>query len=304
MHTLRPLGPGYLVDAPNEDEARRRAIDSTWRSLFAFRQGPPDLNEFNECDELHRGDPAPILGLIGVALAVFVYLAPLMTIRDVCREGKLGGYDHLPFVAMLTMALLWMAYSFPHVTPCLPEVLTCNFIGVLLNIFYLGIFLGYADGPRRIAILTATATALALVVATVGGAVTYERSGHTGSAAVIVGYACVVGVVFAFGSPLAIVRTVVRTRSVRYMPLPLTVAIALNTAVWTLHGIFTTEIFVLVTNSAGLALGIVQLVVYVAVACCCKPVDGVGEETPLKGPADEKYGRHVERHQPIVQEAL
>ena len=293
-----PVDRSFLAES-SEEQARISAIDNTWRDL-GFRQGPPSLNQFNECDEIHRGDPAPLLGMLGVALAVLVFLAPLATMRAVCREGSLGGFDHLPFIAMLAMALLWMSYSFPHVTPCLPEVLACNSIGVVLNVSYLGIFISYADASRRAAILTTTAAALALVAATVGAAVAYDRSGHTGAATVIIGYACVAGVIFAFGSPLAIVQTVIRTRSVRYMPLPLSMAMTLNCLTWTLHGVFTTETFVLVTNAAGLALGILQLIVYTAVACCCTPRRDEGEAAPLKAPAADAYGSYLERHEPIL----
>jgi len=224
---------------------------------------------------------ADALGWIGTVLAVCVFSAPIETMVKIYRARDLGDFDSLPYVAMLVMALLWVVYALPSVTPCRTQVLVCNLFGVVLQVAYLGVFISFANERRRPQITGGALLGLAVVAAVCVPALAINID-HDGVASDVLGYATVVAGVTAFASPLAVLSTVLRTRSVRYMPLPLTLMIFINCSVWTAYGLLTGDPFVIVSNLSGAVLGAIQLAVYVAVTQCCTPLEGASEVSPLK----------------------
>merc|ERR1711974_171590 len=76
------------------------------------------------------------------------------------------------------------------------------------------------------------------------------------------GLACVVANVIAYASPLAVVRQVVRTKSVDSMPLGISVATLLNSMVCLSYALLMGDPWVLIPNACGVVLGVVQLGIY------------------------------------------
>ena len=220
------------------------------------------------------------LGWIGLTLAVLVFLAPVETIYKVVRDKSLGDFDSLPFALLLAMALAWVAYALPSITDCHMQILVCNIIGMALELSYLAIFFFYADSrERRLKILLHLA--LGLVPAGVVAAIAcIMDGGHHGDGASILGSATIVFAILGFASPLAIVRLVLRTRSVQYMPLSLTLMILVNCGVWLAYGLLDDDAFVTLCNGAGFGFGLLQLGVYCYVCFLLQPLKG--EATPLK----------------------
>jgi solute carrier family 50 protein (sugar transporter) len=222
------------------------------------------------------------LGWAGTVLAVCVFSAPIETMVKIYQSKELGDFDSLPYVAMLVMALLWCVYALPMVTPCRTQVLVCNLAGIALQIAYLSIFISYANERRRPRITGGALLGLGVVLAVCIPALAVNAN-HDGAATDILGFATVIAGIVAFASPLAVLSTVLRTRSVRYMPLPLTLMIFINCTLWIAYGALTRDPFVIVSNGAGAALGCIQLVVYVTVVRCYTPLEGASEVSPLKG---------------------
>ncbi|KAJ6965689.1 bidirectional sugar transporter SWEET4-like [Populus alba x Populus x berolinensis] len=65
-----------------------------------------------------------------------------------------------------------------------------------------------------------------------------------------------------YASPLTIVKKVVTTKSVEFMPLSLSLANFLNGCVWTAYALIRFDIFMLVSNGIGAFFGFLQLVLY------------------------------------------
>ena len=240
----------------------------------AYNMEPP----FDDTCDSSQDPTAELLGWVGTVLAVFVFAAPLETMLKVCKACTLGDFDSVPFMAMLVMASFWCVYALPFVTPCRVQVLVCNAIGVTLSLAYIAIFLRLADSTRRRKIGAGCAISAALAVGVSVTALVVDAS-LPHAASQILGGACIAGAIAAFGAPLLIVGKVIQTRSVEYMPLGLTLAITANCFVWAIYGLLTADTFVLICNGSGLLLGIVQLGVYVSVACFCTPNEG--EAAPL-----------------------
>ena len=181
---------------------------------------------------------------------------------------------------LLAMALAWVAYALPSITDCHMQILVCNIIGMALELSYLAIFFFYADSrERRLKILLHLA--LGLVPAGIVAAIAcIMDGGHHGDGASILGSATIVFAILGFASPLAIVRLVLRTRSVQYMPLSLTLMILVNCGVWLAYGLLDDDAFVTLCNGAGFGFGLLQLGVYCYVCFLLQPLKG--EATPLK----------------------
>ena len=72
------------------------------------------------------------------------------------------------------MALLWMVYGLPSISPCRLAVLVSNSIGVALQLLYLIIFVVFADSKRRRTIAAGAVAALAISAAVIGIALGFE----------------------------------------------------------------------------------------------------------------------------------
>eukprot|EP00453_Perkinsus_chesapeaki_P001277 CAMPEP_0185916890 /NCGR_PEP_ID=MMETSP0924C-20121207/3961_1 /TAXON_ID=321610 /ORGANISM="Perkinsus chesapeaki, Strain ATCC PRA-65" /LENGTH=95 /DNA_ID=CAMNT_0028642541 /DNA_START=103 /DNA_END=387 /DNA_ORIENTATION=+ len=65
-----------------------------------------------------------------------------------------------------------------------------------------------------------------------------------------------------YGSPLAVLKVVIQTRSVRYMPFLLSFMTLMCAVIWFAWALVANDVFVLIPNILGLGLGIAQMVVW------------------------------------------
>ena len=72
----------------------------------------------------------------------------------------------------------------------------------------------------------------------------------------IIGNASVVALA---GSPLAVVRDVIRDGTSIYLPIPITTCAVINALSWLLYGVVIKDVFVIVPNGLGLMVGLVQV---------------------------------------------
>mmetsp|Transcript_59495 Transcript_59495/g.154538 ORF Transcript_59495/g.154538 Transcript_59495/m.154538 type:complete len:126 (+) Transcript_59495:2-379(+) len=71
-----------------------------------------------------------------------------------------------------------------------------------------------------------------------------------------------------YASPLSVTRLVVRTQSVEFMPLPLTLASLACGIFWGAHGVFLLDTYIWAPNAAGVLFSVLQVVLYVRYAKC------------------------------------
>jgi hypothetical protein len=76
------------------------------------------------------------------------------------------------------------------------------------------------------------------------------------------GIGCAILNIMVYGSPLSVMRQVIQTKSVAFMPLSLTCGTLLCSSVWGVYAILVDDWNVLVPSCLGVALGISQLVLY------------------------------------------
>ena len=178
--------------------------------LFAMPETLTNMPIIDACGDTTDAT-AQMFGWLGTVLAVLVFAAPIPTMLTIRRHGALGDFDSLPYVAMLMQGAFWTVYGLPIVTPCRTQVLVCNVIGVLISVSYVALFVAYADSVRRPRILAVSGGAAVIIVAVCSTALILDAvhphaPNASGTASMIIGVACVVVTIAAFGAPLAIVR--------------------------------------------------------------------------------------------------
>ncbi|KAG7552689.1 SWEET sugar transporter [Arabidopsis thaliana x Arabidopsis arenosa] len=77
-----------------------------------------------------------------------------------------------------------------------------------------------------------------------------------------VGIVCCVFNVMMYASPLSVMKMVIKTKSVEFMPFWLSVAGFLNAGVWTIYALMPFDPFMAIPNGIGSLFGLAQLILY------------------------------------------
>ncbi|KAJ0971214.1 hypothetical protein J5N97_019173 [Dioscorea zingiberensis] len=197
-------------------------------------------------------------GIIGNLISFLVYLAPLPTFYRVYKKKSTEGFQSVPYVVALFSAMLWIYYAFIKTGAYL--LITINSVGCVIETVYIIMFLAYA--PRSARVYTAKILLL-LNVGLFGLILLTTLFLSQGDARVkILGWVCVGFSVSVFVAPLSIIRLVIRTRSVEFMPFFLSFFLTLSAIAWFSYGLFTRDKYVALPNVLGFAFGVIQMVIY------------------------------------------
>ncbi|XP_042006152.1 bidirectional sugar transporter N3-like [Salvia splendens] len=199
-----------------------------------------------------------IFGILGNIISVMVYLAPMPTFIQIYKEKSTMGFDSLPYAVSLFSSMLWLYYALLKTNVVL--LITINLFGCLIQTAYIFTFFTYASTKPR----NHTAKILGLMnvgLLCVIFAVTFFVFEGT-TRARVVGWICVAVSVCVFAAPLTIIFRVVRTRSVEFMPFPLSFFLTLSAIMWFAYGLFQKDLCVALPNVMGFLLGMIQMVVY------------------------------------------
>nr|TKS04286.1 hypothetical protein D5086_0000144870 [Populus alba] len=159
--------------------------------------------------------------------------------RRILKHRSTEEFESLPYICTLLNSSLWTYYGIIKTGEFL--VATINGFGVVVEIVFLTLFLVFA--PPRIRAKTAMligildvgflAAAMLVCQLLLQGDMKTDIIGFLGAGLNVVMY----------GSPLAAMKTVVRTRSVEYMPFLLSLFVFLNGGVWTCYAVLKKDWF-------------------------------------------------------------
>ncbi|XP_042462609.1 bidirectional sugar transporter SWEET12-like isoform X1 [Zingiber officinale] len=196
-------------------------------------------------------------GLLGNFLSAMVVLAPVSTFYRICKKKSTESFQSVPYVVGLFSATMWVYYGLLTSDVLL---LTINIAVCFIEVIYLFIFLLYAPPKSRIY----TTKLIALINVGVFGCLILVSNLFIKESkrARITGGICASFAVSVFGAPLSIIRHVIRTKSVEYMPFSLSFFLTLSAIAWLSYGVLLKDPFVAVPNVFGFLLGITQIIVY------------------------------------------
>lgn len=201
-----------------------------------------------------------VVGIFGNAFALFLFLAPLITFKRIIKKRSTEQFSGVPYVMTLLNCLLSAWYGLPFVSPNNLLVSTINGSGAAIELVYVLIFLIFAPKKEKGKILGLLTLVLAIfaVVAFVS-----LFALHGKGRKLFCGIAATVFSIIMYGSPLTIIRLVIKTKSVEFMPFFLSLFVFLCGTSWFVFGLLGKDPFVAIPNGFGCGLGTVQLILYV-----------------------------------------
>ncbi|PHT53516.1 Bidirectional sugar transporter SWEET11 [Capsicum baccatum] len=198
-------------------------------------------------------------GVLGNIVSFIVFLSPLPTFYKIYKKKSTEGYQSIPYVVALFSSMLWIYYAFLKTNTTL--LITINSFGVFIETIYVVFYLFYAPKNARVQTIKML---LLFVVGGFGAIILVTQFLLKGIVrGQVVGWICLVFSLCVFVAPLGIVRQVIKTKSVEYMPLLLSVFLTLSAVVWFFYGLLLKDINIAIPNVLGFILGILQMVLYV-----------------------------------------
>ncbi|KAL6899863.1 hypothetical protein ACP4OV_006521 [Aristida adscensionis] len=199
-------------------------------------------------------------GILGNIISLMVFLSPLPTFYRVYRKKSTEGFQSTPYVVTLFSCMLWIYYAF--VKSGAELLITINGVGCFIETLYIAMYLIYA--PKSARMLTAKMV-LGLNVGVFGLVALVTMLLSKGSLRVnVLGWICVTVALSVFAAPLSIMRLVIRTKSVEFMPFSLSFFLVLSAVIWFAYGALKKDVFVAVPNVLGFVFGVVQMALYMA----------------------------------------
>ena len=114
------------------------------------------------------------IGWVGTTMAIFLFLAPLPTMRKVSRARSTLEFSATPFLVSTLNCGLWSVYALPVITPDRYQSLVCNVFCLVMEVAYICHFLRFAANRR--ALWLRLAGAVATLAALVGIAIALDAA--------------------------------------------------------------------------------------------------------------------------------
>ncbi|GJN19649.1 hypothetical protein PR202_gb06946 [Eleusine coracana subsp. coracana] len=201
-----------------------------------------------------------VIGIIGNGAALVLFLSPVPTFISIWKKGSVEQYSPIPYVATLLNCMIWVLYGLPLVHQHSMLVITINGTGTAIELAYITLFLLCSTGKTRRKVLLLLAAEVAFVAVVAVLVITLAHTHHRRS--MIVG---LLGVIFGTGmyaAPLAVMKMVIQTKSVEYMPLSLSLASLVNGICWTTYALLKFDVYITIPNGLGVLFALAQVVIY------------------------------------------
>ncbi|CAL5444654.1 hypothetical protein CsSME_00053332 [Camellia sinensis var. sinensis] len=201
-----------------------------------------------------------IVGVIGNVISLFLFLSPVPTLFKICKSKSVQEFKPYPYVATVLNCAMWIFYGLPVVHPDSILVVTINGVGLLIEIVYVLIFLTYSNWPKRKKILIALLVEVIFMAIVVFITMTFLHT--TKARSTLVGLLCIVFNIIMYTSPLTVMRSVIKTKSVKFMPFYLSLANFCNGLVWLIYALLKFDPYITIPNGLGALSGAIQLILY------------------------------------------
>ncbi|KAK7405367.1 hypothetical protein VNO78_06619 [Psophocarpus tetragonolobus] len=198
-------------------------------------------------------------GVAGNIFAFGLFVSPIPTFRRIIRNGSTEMFSGLPYIYSLLNCLICLWYGTPLISPDNLLVTTVNTIGAAFQLVYIIIFLMYAEKTRKVRMLGLLLAVFGVFVSILVGSL---EIGDRATRRIFVGFLSCASLISMFASPLFIIKLVIRTKSVEFMPFYLSLSTLLMSISFFLYGLLNIDAFIYVPNGIGTVLGMIQLVLY------------------------------------------
>lgn len=233
-----------------------------------------------------------VFGVFGDATGLFLFLAPTITFKRILKNKSTEQFSGIPYPMTLLNCLLSAWYGLPFISANNTLVSVINGTGAGIEAIYVLIFLIYAPKKEKAKVF-GLVTFVLVAFSTVALVSVFAFHGKTRR--YFCGFAAAIFSVIMYGSPLSIMRTVIRTKSVEFMPFFLSLFVFLCGTSWFIFGLLGNDPFVYVCNGFGSLLGALQLILY---AIYRKNKGQKDEKTAAIEIGSANGNKHVEKGKP------
>ncbi|KAF8018906.1 hypothetical protein BT93_H3717 [Corymbia citriodora subsp. variegata] len=198
-------------------------------------------------------------GIAGNVFALVLFMCPIPTFQRIVRNRSTEQFSGSPYIYTLLNSLICLWYGLPLMSPGIIMVATVNGIGVVFQAVYIIIFIAYTNKARKVKMSGLSISVLMLFLVVV---ITSLQFFNSRSQQMFVGYLSVASLISMFASPLFIIKLVIKTRSIEYMPFYLSFSTFLMSLSFLAYGLLKADPFIYFPNGIGTILGIIQLALY------------------------------------------
>ncbi|KAF3322765.1 Bidirectional sugar transporter SWEET16 [Carex littledalei] len=202
-------------------------------------------------------DVSFIVGIVGNVISILVFASPITTFWRIVRKKSTEDFKWLPYVTTLLSTSLWSFYGILKPDGIL--IVTVNGAGAVLEAIYVILYLIYAPKQTKLKMLKLVAAVIAFLALVV---LITLFAFHGSIRLLVVGVLCAALTIGMYAAPMAAMTTVIKIRSVEYMPFSLSFFLFLNGGIWSIYALLVKDFFIGVPNAFGFALGTTQLIVY------------------------------------------
>ncbi|KAL2318366.1 hypothetical protein Fmac_032242 [Flemingia macrophylla] len=236
-----------------------------------------------------------LFGILGNASGLFLFLAPIVTFRRIIVNKSTEKFSGVPYPMTLLNCLLSAWYGLPFVSPNNILVTIINGTGAVIETIYVLIFILFAPKKEKAKVLGL----FSFVVAVFSGVVLVSLLAlHGPHRKIFCGFAAAIFSIIMYGSPLSIMRLVIKSKSVEFMPFFLSLFVFFCGTSWFIFGLLGHDLFVAVPNGVGSALGTTQLILYFIYRDKKgEPESASKEEAMEMGTTDNKAPTSIESNQ-------
>ncbi|KAF0924577.1 hypothetical protein E2562_010211 [Oryza meyeriana var. granulata] len=209
-----------------------------------------------------------IVGIIGSISCMLLYAAPILTFKRVIKKASVEEYSCIPYILALFSCLTYSWYGFPAVSYGWENLTVCTIssLGVLFESTFISIYVWFAPRGKKKQVMLMASLILAVFGMTVFFSSFLIHNHHIRK--VFVGSIGLVSSISMYGSPLVATKQVIRTKSVEFMPVYLSLFTFLTSLTWMAYGVLGRDPFIAAPNCIGSIMGILQLVVYCIYSKC------------------------------------
>lgn len=199
-----------------------------------------------------------IFGVLGNIVSFLVSLAPLPTFYQIYKKKTSEGFQSIPYVVSLFSAMLWIYYALLKKDAML--LITINTFCVFIQTFYIVTYFYY--GPKKEKVVTVK---IILLFNVFGFGVIFLSTFFLKNPLIrlhVLGYICMAFALCVFVAPLGILRKVIKTKSVEYMPFTLSAFLTLGAVMWFFYGLLLKDMNIAIPNVLGFIFGVLQMILY------------------------------------------
>ncbi|XP_022737956.1 bidirectional sugar transporter SWEET7-like [Durio zibethinus] len=202
-----------------------------------------------------------VVGITGNVISLFLFLSPVPTFVRIWKKASVEQFSPVPYLATLINCMLWVIYGLPMVHPNSTLVITINGTGTAIEVVYLTLFLIFShDKKKRLKVLLILLVELIFIAVVTTLVLTIVHT--TERRSMVVGILAILFNIMMYAAPLSVMKLVISTKSVEYMPFFLSLASFANSVAWVTYALLPFDPFIAIPNGLGTLFSLAQLLLY------------------------------------------